>query len=59
MGAEPSADLVYDFGPVQAHPEPTGPDCGTTEPVKLGGRALDILHLLVMRAGEEVSCQTR
>jgi predicted ATPase/DNA-binding winged helix-turn-helix (wHTH) protein len=24
-------------------------------PVKLGGRALDILHLLVMRAGEEVS----
>jgi predicted ATPase/DNA-binding winged helix-turn-helix (wHTH) protein len=26
-----------------------------SRPVKLGGRALDILHLLVMRAGEEVS----
>jgi DNA-binding winged helix-turn-helix (wHTH) protein len=24
-------------------------------PLKLGGRALDILHLLLMRAGEEVS----
>jgi predicted ATPase/DNA-binding winged helix-turn-helix (wHTH) protein len=27
-------------------------------PVKLGGRALDILHLLLMRAGEEVSKKT-
>jgi DNA-binding winged helix-turn-helix (wHTH) protein len=26
-------------------------------PVKLGGRALDVLHLLLMRAGEEVSKQ--
>jgi predicted ATPase/DNA-binding winged helix-turn-helix (wHTH) protein len=49
-----SIDVVFAFGPFRLIP---GQHVllRDNRPVKLGGRALDILHLLVMRAGEEVS----
>jgi DNA-binding winged helix-turn-helix (wHTH) protein len=49
-----SIDVAFAFGPFRLIP---GQHVllRDNRPVKLGGRALDILHLLVMRAGEEVS----
>jgi DNA-binding winged helix-turn-helix (wHTH) protein len=49
-----SMDVAFAFGPFRLIP---GQHLlvRNNRPVKLGGRALDILHLLVMRAGEEVS----
>ena len=51
---EPSVDLVSVFGPFKLIPS-QGLLLRIDRPVKLGGRALDILNLLLMRAGEEVS----
>jgi DNA-binding winged helix-turn-helix (wHTH) protein len=49
-----SIDVAFAFGPFRLIP---GQHVllRDNRPVKLGGRALDILHLLVMRAGLEVS----
>ncbi len=49
-----SIDVAFAFGPFRLIP---GQHVllRDNRPVKLGGRALDILHLLVMRAGQEVS----
>jgi len=49
-----SIDVAFAFGPFKLIP---GQHVllRDNRPVKLGGRALDILHLLVMRAGQEVS----
>jgi DNA-binding winged helix-turn-helix (wHTH) protein len=49
-----AVDIAYAFGPFRLIP---GQRLLMREdrPLKLGGRALDILLLLVMRAGEEIS----
>jgi predicted ATPase/DNA-binding winged helix-turn-helix (wHTH) protein len=54
MRVKPIVDVAFVFGPFRLIP---GRQLLVRDnrPVKLGGRALDILHLLVMRAGEEVS----
>jgi predicted ATPase/DNA-binding winged helix-turn-helix (wHTH) protein len=49
-----SIDVVFVFGPFRLIPS-QHVLMRDNRPVKLGGRALDILHLLVMRAGEEIS----
>src|ERR1700692_179155 len=49
-----SIDVAFAFGPFRLIPS-QHVLVRDNRPVKLGGRALDILHLLVMRAGEEVS----
>jgi predicted ATPase/DNA-binding winged helix-turn-helix (wHTH) protein len=49
-----SIDVAFAFGPFRLIPS-QHVLLRDNRPVKLGGRALDILHLLVMRAGEEVS----
>ena len=50
----PVADLVFMFGPFKLIPS-QHLLVRDNHTVTLGGRALDILHLLLMRAGEEVS----
>ncbi|KJC37094.1 hypothetical protein UP09_27955 [Bradyrhizobium sp. LTSP885] len=52
-----SIDVAFVFGPFRLIPSQHVLE-RDSRPVKLGGRALDILHLLVMRAGEEVSKNT-
>ncbi len=47
-------DVAFAFGPFKLIPRQQLL-VRDNRPVKLGGRALDILHLLLMRAGEEVS----
>ena len=54
MRVKPIVDVAFVFGPFRLIPSQQVLVRGN-RPVKLGGRALDILHLLVMRAGEEVS----
>jgi predicted ATPase/DNA-binding winged helix-turn-helix (wHTH) protein len=49
-----SIDVAFAFGPFRLIPS-QHVLVRDNRPVKLGGRALDILHLLLMRAGEEVS----
>jgi predicted ATPase/DNA-binding winged helix-turn-helix (wHTH) protein len=49
-----TVDVEFTFGPFRLIPGQRKL-VRENRPVKLGGRALDILHLLVMRAGEEVS----
>lgn len=46
--------LAFAFGPFRLIPSKRLL-IWENQPVKLGGRAIDILHLLVMRAGEEIS----
>jgi DNA-binding winged helix-turn-helix (wHTH) protein len=50
----PAIEVALVFGPFRLIPSQQLL-LRDNRPVKLGGRALDILHLLVMRAGEEVS----
>jgi predicted ATPase/DNA-binding winged helix-turn-helix (wHTH) protein len=54
LRVNPIVDVVFAFGPFRLIPSQRVL-LRDYRPVKLGGRALDILHLLVMRAGEEVS----
>src|ERR1700681_2286124 len=54
MRVNPSVDIAFAFGPFRLLPNQQVVVWGN-RPLKLGGRALDILHLLLMRAGEEVS----
>jgi predicted ATPase/DNA-binding winged helix-turn-helix (wHTH) protein len=54
MRDKPLVDLAFMFGPFRLIPSQQILLNGD-RPVKLGGRALDILHLLVRRAGEEIS----
>ncbi|MCW6511523.1 ATP-binding protein [Lichenifustis flavocetrariae] len=52
--AGPSVDVAFVFGPYKLIPSQKLL-LREDMPVKVGGRALDVLYLLVMRAGEEVS----
>ena len=54
MRVNPVVEVAFVFGPFRLVPS-RQLLMRDDRPVKLGGRALDILHLLVMRAGEEVS----
>jgi predicted ATPase/DNA-binding winged helix-turn-helix (wHTH) protein len=54
MQINPIVDGAFAFGPFRLIPSQRVL-VRENRPVKLGGRALDILHLLVMRSGEEVS----
>ena len=54
MEMNPVLDLAFAFGPFRLIPSQHVLVLGN-RPVKLGSRALDILHLLVTRAGQEVS----
>jgi predicted ATPase/DNA-binding winged helix-turn-helix (wHTH) protein len=54
MRINPSVDVAFAFGPFRLIPSQQVL-VRENRPLKLGGRALDILHLLLMRAGEEVS----
>jgi predicted ATPase/DNA-binding winged helix-turn-helix (wHTH) protein len=54
MRDKPIVDIAFMFGPFRLVPSQQILLNGD-RPVKLGGRALDILHLLVRRAGEEIS----
>ena len=54
MRDKPIVDLAFMFGPFRLIPSQQILLNGD-RPVKLGGRALDILHLLVRRAGEQIS----
>jgi DNA-binding winged helix-turn-helix (wHTH) protein len=54
MRVKPKVDLAYAFGPFRLIPSQRVL-LRQNRPVKLGGRALDVLHLLVLRAGEEIS----
>ena len=54
MRDKPVLDIAFVFGPFRLIPSQQLLLNGD-RPVKLGGRALDILHLLVRRAGEEIS----
>jgi predicted ATPase/DNA-binding winged helix-turn-helix (wHTH) protein len=54
MPVNSTVDLAFAFGPFRLIPS-RRVLVRENRPVKLGGRALDILHALVMRAGEEVS----
>jgi DNA-binding winged helix-turn-helix (wHTH) protein len=54
MRVNPSVDVAFAFGPFRLIPSQQVL-VRENRPLKLGGRALDILHLLLMRAGEEVS----
>jgi predicted ATPase/DNA-binding winged helix-turn-helix (wHTH) protein len=54
MRDKPIVDIAFVFGPFRLVPSQQILLNGD-RPVKLGGRALDILHLLVRRAGEEIS----
>lgn len=54
MRVNPVVAVAFVFGPFRLIPS-RQLLLRENRPVKLGGRALDILHLLVMRAGEEVS----
>jgi predicted ATPase/DNA-binding winged helix-turn-helix (wHTH) protein len=54
MRDKPIVDIAFVFGPFRLVPSQQILLSGD-RPVKLGGRALDILHLLVRRAGEEIS----
>src|ERR1700681_277003 len=54
MRVNPSVDIAFAFGPFRLIPSQQVL-VRENRPLKLGGRALDILHLLLMRAGEEVS----
>ncbi|MCU1321789.1 MAG: Signal transduction response regulator / Tetratricopeptide repeat-containing protein [Acidobacteriaceae bacterium] len=54
MGVSPVLNLAFAFGPFRLIPSQKIL-VREDRPVKLGGRALDILHLLVMRAGQEIS----
>lgn len=49
-----STDVAFAFGPFTLIPS-RHVLVRENRPVNLGGRALDVLHLLVMRSGEEVS----
>jgi predicted ATPase/DNA-binding winged helix-turn-helix (wHTH) protein len=54
MDVKPIANVAFVFGPFRLIPSKQLL-LRENRPVKLGGRALDILHLLVMQAGQEVS----
>ena len=54
MRVTPAVEVAFVFGPFRLIPS-RNLLLRDNRPVKLGGRALDILQLLVMRAGEEVS----
>jgi predicted ATPase/DNA-binding winged helix-turn-helix (wHTH) protein len=54
MRDKPFVDIAFVFGPFRLVPSQQVLLNGD-RPVKLGGRALDLLHLLVRRAGEEIS----
>jgi predicted ATPase/DNA-binding winged helix-turn-helix (wHTH) protein len=54
MRDKPTVDIAFVFGPFRLIPSQHILLKGD-RPVKLGGRALDILQLLVRRAGEEIS----
>jgi predicted ATPase/DNA-binding winged helix-turn-helix (wHTH) protein len=54
MRDKPIVDIAFVFGPFRLIPSQQLLLNGN-RPVKLGGRALDILYLLVCRAGEEIS----
>jgi predicted ATPase/DNA-binding winged helix-turn-helix (wHTH) protein len=54
MGVKRIVDVAFVFGPFRLIPS-QHVLVRDNRPVKLGGRALDILHLLVTRAGEEIS----
>jgi predicted ATPase/DNA-binding winged helix-turn-helix (wHTH) protein len=54
MRNKPIVDIAFVFGPFRLIPRQQIL-LNADRPVKLGGRALDILHLLVCRAGEEIS----
>jgi predicted ATPase/DNA-binding winged helix-turn-helix (wHTH) protein len=54
MRVNPAIEVAFVFGPFRLIPSQQLL-LRDNRPVKLGGRALDLLHLLVMRAGEEVS----
>ena len=54
MRVNPSVDVAFAFGPFRLIPSQQVL-VRENRPLKLGGRALDILHLLLMRAGEEIS----
>jgi DNA-binding winged helix-turn-helix (wHTH) protein len=54
MRINPLAKIAFVFGPFRLMPS-RQVLVRDNRPVKLGGRALDILYLLVMRAGMEVS----
>jgi predicted ATPase/DNA-binding winged helix-turn-helix (wHTH) protein len=54
MRDKPFVDIAFVFGPFRLVPSQQILLNGD-RPVKLGGRALDILQLLVRRAGEEIS----
>jgi predicted ATPase/DNA-binding winged helix-turn-helix (wHTH) protein len=54
MRDNPTVDIAFVFGPFRLIPSQQLL-LRDYRPVKLGGRAMDILHLLVRRAGEEIT----